>query len=61
MKTYDKQEQQKEQGRILARLLARELTKEELKAVAGGYGRYRSSSAWSCSGAGDGDDGGADD
>jgi hypothetical protein len=46
--------------RLLARQLARELTKEELHLVSGGR-RANSSSAWSCSGSGDGDDGGADD
>ena len=44
--------------RILARTLARQLSKDELRRVAGGL---HSSSEWSCSDAGDGDDGGADD
>jgi hypothetical protein len=56
-----------EQERILARKLAREISKEELRQVAGGMpvgnvrGGYKSSSAYSCSNAGDNDDGGADD
>ncbi len=47
--------------RILARHLARELTKEELAEVSGGMPPRFSSSSWSSSGSGEGDDGGADD
>ena len=47
-------------GRVLARQLARELTKDELRLVAGGR-CARSSSSWSSSLSGEGDDGGADD
>jgi hypothetical protein len=58
-----------EKERVLARILAREVSKEELRQVAGGLqaaggvggGVYRSSSGYSCSKAGDNDDGGADD
>jgi hypothetical protein len=45
-------------ARILARQLAHELTKDELDTVAGGA---MSSSCWSSSSAGEGDDGGGDD
>lgn len=58
MQTSQTQSTQNKDRRILARQLARELTKEELAEVAGGQ---RSSSSWSSSNAGEGDDGGADD
>jgi hypothetical protein len=52
-------------GRLLARQLARELTKDELRLIAGGLpaGGHcaRSSTSWSSSLSGEGDDGGGDD
>lgn len=55
--------QSTESPRILARRLARELLKAELPTITGGLPpeERSSSSSWSSSGAGQGDDGGADD
>jgi hypothetical protein len=54
-----KQDVQNQSDRILARRLARELPKSQLRYIAGGS--PSSSTSWSSSSDGEGDDGGADD
>lgn len=48
-------------SRLLARSLAREISKQDLSLAQGGQRPETSSTSWSSSGSGEGDDGGADD